>query len=271
LRIDFLEFFRFDHFVVFCSPRLAVAAFRDQNTNSEFVEVTSVVARSSPTCFLLLQRNVGAVLKRRGTSMARAPMIGVAATAVISFSIPMAQGQEHSTANVALAPSTIEYIPPLAQAVLDGDQKQVSEVIKEAPDSINEPVRSKKGSRAGYTPLILAAALSEPKIASILIRGGAKITVLDDYNRSAIWYAAFLGDAEVTQVLFEAPAVSDVVNAADSDFKRTPLHLALRNNNSNLVYRLVKAGASKEQKDVLGETPLDYCKHAQTSSCKELQ
>jgi ankyrin repeat protein len=202
--------------------------------------------------------------------MARALVVGMALI-VFSSSIALAQGQENSIANVALVPSTIEYIPPLAQAVLDGDQKQVIEVIKEAPSSINEPVRSKKGSRSGYTPLMLAAALSEPKIASILIQGGAKVTALDDYNRSAVWYAAFIGDAEVTQVLFEAPAISDVVNAADNDFKRTPLHLALRNNNSKLVDLLVKAGASAGQKDVLGQTPLDYCKHAQIASCKALQ
>jgi ankyrin repeat protein len=203
--------------------------------------------------------------------MPRVLVVGMSVIVVFLSSTAMAQSQETSIANVALVPSTIEYIPPLAQAVLHGDQKQVSEVIKEAPDSINEPVRSRKGSRSGYTPLILAAALSEPKIASILIQGGAKVTALDDYNRSAVWYAAFVGDAEVTKVLFEAPAISDVVNAADNDFRRTPLHLALRNNNSKLVSLLLKAGASTAPRDVLGETPLDYCKHAQTASCKALQ
>jgi len=209
--------------------------------------------------------------QRQGAPVARIVAIGLVASIGVLFGIAVGRGQAPSQANPILPGSTIEYIPPLAQAVLTGDPKQVSEALKEAPDSINEQVRSKKGGRAGFTPLILAAALSETEIATMLIERGAKITVLDDYNRSAIWYAALRGDVPVTEALVYSPSIGEVVNVADSDFKRTPLHIAVRSNQPKVVSLLIKAGASEKQKDILGETPIDYCNHALTEACKQLR
>ena len=55
--------------------------------------------------------------------------------------------------------STIEYIPPVARAVLTGDLKKVDAALDGA--NVNERVRAKEGARAGFTPIILAAALSD--------------------------------------------------------------------------------------------------------------
>jgi ankyrin repeat protein len=98
---------------------------------------------------------------------------------------------------------------------MTGDPTQVSQALKKWPENINDTVRAKAGARAGFTPLILAAALSHSEIAEMLIGHGAEITRLDDYNRSAFWYAALLEDIRVTKVLIGAPAVHEVVNAAE--------------------------------------------------------
>jgi hypothetical protein len=124
--------------------------------------------------------------------------------------------------------SAIEYIPPLARAVLTDDPKEVDFILQKPTTNVDEPVLAKKGERAGYTPLILAAALSDAQIAHTLIEHGAKITIKDDFNRSAFWYAALREDAVIRKILVGAPSAGDVVNAADKDFQRTPLHLAVR-------------------------------------------
>jgi hypothetical protein len=72
----------------------------------------------------------------------------------------------------------------------------------------------------------------------------------------------------VAQVLVTAPDAADVINDADIDLHRTPLHLAVRGNSAGLVKLLLEKGASaskKKQEDILGETPLDYCNFHMTS------
>ena len=173
-----------------------------------------------------------------------------------------------SNVGLTIVPNTIAYVPPLARAVLSGDREQIIKAI--GAGGINDQVRAKDGSRAGYTPLILAATLSDPDVVEMLIKQGAKITVLDDFHRSAFWYAALGGSVSVAAVLVTAPGADDVINAADNDLRRTPLHLAVRGDDPDLVNLLIKMGASKVQKDILGETPLDYCRLNATPACKSL-
>jgi ankyrin repeat protein len=190
-------------------------------------------------------------------------------TAATLFALSGAAFGQNLESDVAPITSAIAYIPPLAQAVLLHDPEKVSQAL-ETGAKVDEAVRAKDQARAGFTPLILAAALSEPYIAKMLIGHGSSITVLDDFHRSAFWYAALRGDVEVTEVLVGASGVSDVINAADHDLQRTPLHIAVRGNEKQLVSLLLKFGASSEQKDILGETPGDYCKRHGTEACKAL-
>jgi len=97
--------------------------------------------------------------------------------------------------------------------------KKVSEALKVAPNSLDQPVRAKSGERAWFTPLILAAALADQQITEMLVERGANITALDDYNRSALWYAAFREDVGVTKLLIRAKSAGDVINAADNVFR----------------------------------------------------
>lgn len=137
----------------------------------------------------------------------------------------------------------------------------------------NAPIVAKKGGRAGFTPLILAAAISDRAAIDKLLASGAKITILDDYHRSALWYAALREDVSTTEILVKAGSAEDVVNAADADLQRTPLHLAVRGDDPRVVELLLGLGASKSktEKDILGDTPIDYCKNNFTNGCKGLQ
>jgi len=188
----------------------------------------------------------------------------VVSAAALSQNLP-------ATASVAvILASDIEFVPPLAKAVVSGDPDQVSKFLKR--ENIDDRVRAKEGARAGFTPLILAAALSDPEIAQMLIKAGANIAVLDDFHRSAFWYAALHENTNLTNILIFAPKAKDVVNEPDDDFKRTPLHLAVRGTSQSLVELLLKVGASasRAEKDISGETPFDYCKRRATPACKAL-
>jgi hypothetical protein len=105
----------------------------------------------------------------------------------------------------------------------------------------------------------------------MLIKSGANITVLDDYHRSAFWYAALREDVGITKILVEAPSVGEVIDTPDSVFKRTPLHVAVRGDAPEVVDLLLQAGASGTQKDILDETPREYCNFNFTDACKALR
>ena len=167
-------------------------------------------------------------------------------------------------------PNTIAYVPSLAKAILGNDIERLNRELA-AGAKVDEPVRAQDGARAGFTPLILAAALSEPEIVRTLIKYGSSVSVLDDFHRSAFWYVALKGNVEIARVLSEARGARDAINAADNDLQRTPLHLAVRGNAPELVSLLLGIGASREQKDVLGEMPVDFCKRQSTNACKALQ
>jgi hypothetical protein len=136
-----------------------------------------------------------------GAAMVSPFIIRVAAL-LLSFSAT-AVGQErtHPTA-ITIVPNTITSIPPLARAVMSGDRERVSKVLAETKD-VNDPVRAKEGARAGFTPLILAVALSESDIAHLLIDRGADVTILDDYRRSALWYAAVQQNTDIAATLVD--------------------------------------------------------------------
>jgi mono/diheme cytochrome c family protein len=168
-------------------------------------------------------------------------------------------------------PSTIEYLPPLARAVLSGDLGQVKLLAN--PENVEERVRAKVGARAGFTPLILAAAQSDADMVQMLIARGAKVTDVDDFHRSPLWYGALQENVALLKTLTAAPGSRDVVDTADDDLKRTPLHFAVQSNEPELVSLLLSidpTDKASNQKDVLGETPTDFCLRRFTKACQRL-
>ena len=157
-----------------------------------------------------------------------------------------------------------------AKAVLAHDPKQVDQLLEKG-ESINDRVRPTKGARAGFTPLILAASMSAAEMTEFLLQRGAKVTDVDDYHRSAFWYAALNQSVGVATVLSKAPGAKDVINEPDGDFKRTPLHVAVHGTSPEMVKLLLEAGASLDQRDVLEETPNEFCKRRPTEACTVLR
>ena len=236
--------------------RIDVAAYGHQMISSFSIRAIAllVLALSSPAL---------------GQNIAPVPGGGAPATAPDGPRPAASAPVSDTSVAVTISPDTIDYVPPLAKAVLLNDREEVTKALNEGA-KVDEPVRAKEKARAGFTPLILAAALSEPNIASTLIGRGSRVTVLDDFHRSAFWYAALRGSIEVAYVLAKANGANDVINAADNDFQRTPLHMAVRGNEPQLVSLFLNVGASRDRRDILGETPGDYCKRQATEACKGL-
>ena len=137
-----------------------------------------------------------------------------------------AQPSNEPSKTEAFPVNPIELMPAIARAVVDGNIQQVVTLVTKDKEAANQVVRAKKGEKAGYTPLILAAALSNQAIVKYLLYNGAEITRLDEYNRSALWYTAFNGDTELTEVLVDTvrpELVRKIIDIPDADLKRTPL------------------------------------------------
>jgi len=171
---------------------------------------------------------------------------------------------------VGIVPNTIQVIPRVAGAVLTGDPKQVDAALAEHED-INAVVRAKEGSRAGFTPIILATALAYTDIVKKLIGNGARLSIPDDFHRSAFWYAAEIHNLEIAQILAEGKDAGDAINMADNDLKQTPLQIAVRDDDSDLVQFLESKGASPDKKDILGETAFEYCRRDRNEACAFLK
>ena len=194
----------------------------------------------------------------------RPPIDTMVGPKISGSSSPSAEG-------ATIVTETIQPLPAVAKAVLSRNPEQVFLALKASPAAVDDRVKAKDGERAGYTPLMLATALPDAKIAYELIERGADVTALDDYNRSAVWYAAFYENVPVAEAIMSKPAAREIINVADNEFKRTPLHLAVRANTPGLVALLLKNGASQNQRDILGQTPTDFCKeHGKTDACNQL-
>jgi ankyrin repeat protein len=204
---------------------------------------------------------------RKGAAIVGSLVISITALSLAVSRIAISNEPTPLLADGAIVEAnTIESIPDLARAVLTGDPKEVDRWLSKGAN-VDEPVRAKKGARAGFTPIILAAAISDSQIAKKLIENKANITLLDDFHRSAFWYAALNQSDAVTAVLITARDANDVINAADDDLKRTPLHLAVRGNEVESVKLLLTKGASRSVEDIRGETPVDYCKRRPNDAC----
>jgi ankyrin repeat protein len=207
---------------------------------------------------------------RKGAAIVGSLVISITALSLAVSRIAISNEPTPLLADGAIVEAnTIESIPDLARAVLTGDPKEVDRWLLKGAN-VDERVRAKNGARAGFTPIILAAAISDSQIAKMLIENKANITLLDDFHRSAFWYAALNQSDAVTEVLVTARDANDVINAADDDLKRTPLHLAVRGNEVETVKLLLTKGASRSLEDIRGETPVDYCKRRPNDACRLL-
>jgi len=118
------------------------------------------------------------------------------------------------------------------------------------------------------TPLHRAAAFSDSAdVLEALLEAGAARHARDARKRTPLHLAARDGRSAAVTALLAAGAD---IEARDED-GATPFHLAIaRNDAAEVVAALESAGASKNDRDEWGRTPLDYCRSEQTHAAGAL-
>ena len=119
----------------------------------------------------------------------------------------------------------------------------------------------------GLTPLHLAAGFSpNPEVAELLLEWGADITRGDDWNRTALQWAAWNGGPESVALLLEWGATPE--QRDNNDYKR-PLHYAAAYNPDKAVAELLlQWGANVAAQTYNHQTPLHLA--AQYNSDKDV-
>ncbi len=109
-----------------------------------------------------------------------------------------------------------------------------------------------QGDPKGFTPLMIAAASGDSRVASILQRRGANVSIVSDGGFTALHFSAQQGRLDVTKLLVKAGAVIDAVD--DRGF--TPLHMAADRGHWEIMSALIEGGANIDTRLPQGSTPL---------------
>lgn len=92
-------------------------------------------------------------------------------------------------------------LPPLARAIINGNQALVKRLLTGNPDLINTPLED------GTTPLILAIKHNKPAMVSTLIEHDAQVNQVAYRGVNAVQVAAQHGDTEILRMLLDAGAI----------------------------------------------------------------
>ena len=114
-----------------------------------------------------------------------------------------------------------------------------------------------KGANNNCTPLMIASKMSNVNNVALLIRHGADIDLQNKNGRTALHYAVenYCGSCEVLSCLLENGAD---VNKGTDDINCTPLMIASRKGQVNVVALLIRHGANIECQDKCGNTALHH-------------
>jgi ankyrin repeat protein len=175
---------------------------------------------------------------------------------------------------------------PLHVAVWHEEHYRFAELLKEGAD-VNAVGKDKR------TPLHVAVSMGNDRAIPILLAAGAKLDATDAEGRTPVAAASFAGNTSAVRALLQAgSSVSDILVAATSGdalavsqylkkdkdahtvadyFGMTPLHRAAMNGNTEVMKRLLDAGAKVDSSDKAGFTPLHYAAvHDYEEACQLL-
>ena len=126
-----------------------------------------------------------------------------------------------------------------------------------------------KGRDNNCTPLIKASITGCVNNVACLIRHGADIDLQGKFGRTALHYAVenYHGSCEVLSCLLENGAD---VNKGTDEFNFTPLMIASRDSNVNVVALLIRHGADMDLQDKYGRTALHCAAEKDLDSCEVL-
>lgn len=150
-------------------------------------------------------------------------------------------------------------IPPIHQAIYEGDLPKVQEILRTDPSQINTPDTTKNNK----VPLLTAVARGYKNIVEFLIDQGADVNMMHEGKGIApLELAAVFGDRSMAALLIEKGA--NVNGPREVPTGMTPLMMAIESGNYSLVKFLVENGADvnlKSQDGTKSFTWSDFVTH----------
>jgi len=114
---------------------------------------------------------------------------------------------------------------------------------------LNTPARSlinQKTQKEGFSALLGALFMGNIEITNLLLQAGADSNIQDNHHYTPLMHAAtFTGNPEFTDILLRAGANPNIIN----DDVQTALHIAVNAWNTGAVRALLQAGADKNMTD----------------------
>lgn len=141
-------------------------------------------------------------------------------------------------------------VDDLHQAVLAGDEKRVSSIIKKCtPNDVNAR------HRLGWQPLHVAAANGQSRICELLLQGGARVNDIDQYSPRALSEKLNI-DPLVIALIRDTEFNPDLARV--NFYGSTALHYAALSNSLETVKILADHGANPNIKNAMGYSPSKF-------------
>ncbi|XP_038828939.1 transient receptor potential cation channel subfamily A member 1-like [Salvelinus namaycush] len=125
----------------------------------------------------------------------------------------------------------------------------------------------------GNTPVMLACSINNTEALSILLRHGARLSSQNKLGHYAIHAAAFAGSKKAIDVILKAGeemghSIEEHINFLDKSCS-SPLHLAVRGGNMDIIEFCIHKGAKIDQQQVDRSTALHFaCSQGATEAVK---
>eukprot|EP00794_Sanderia_malayensis_P005153 gene5153-5803_t len=124
------------------------------------------------------------------------------------------------------------------------------------------------GDKYGQTVLHEVARIWHTDVAQFVIQRGAHVDAMDMYGRTPLHVAAAVDYTEMVNFLISKQAD---INARTKGENQTPIHYAAKNDACNALTALIDKGASLDDRDYKGRTPLQVAAELDRSeTCKIL-
>lgn len=149
--------------------------------------------------------------------------------------------------------------PEIMAAVNQGNIKQATQLAESRGALIGR-------GKNGESVLVLSAMSQQAKMLGWLIAQGVPTELVDDYGRTALYYASIQGDSKMISELVSAGAN---VNAR-SDLNKTPLMAAVHNGHFGATRLLLSHGAQPDLQDHSGWSALYYAVWSNRDDLAEL-